>query len=87
MTVTPAERHDYSPDIFIGTYYSVEEIVLGLRVLTAKVRQLKHSHETRNTSAMKLEAEACAKVAGQIEALSSHLGSVCIRHINRKPRL
>lgn len=81
-----AERHDGAPDIFIGTHYSVDEIVLGLRVLTAKVRQLKHSHETRNVAAMKLDAEGCAKVAGQIEALASHLGSVCVRYINRRPR-
>lgn len=77
---------DQAPDLFTGTHFSVEETILGLNVLTAKVRQLKHSHETKNAAAMKLDAEGIAKVAGQIQALSSHLAGVCIRHINRKPR-
>lgn len=77
---------DEAPDFFTGTSFSVEETLLGLNVLTAKVRALKHSHTTKNCSAMKLGAEDVAKVAGQIKALSDHLAGVCIRHINRRPR-
>jgi len=80
--------HDPEPEVsvFTGLTFSVDETLLGLNVLTAKVRQLKHSHETKNLPALKLDAEAVAKVAGQIKLLNDHLAGVCCRHINRRPR-
>lgn len=90
MTALPAkqtaEQETEQPDIFLGTSFSVEETLLGLNVLTAKVRQLKHSHTTRNAASMKIEAEMVAKVAGQIKLLNDHLAGVCVRHLNRRPR-
>lgn len=75
------------PNLFVGLSYEVEETLLGLNVLVAKVRQLKHSCDTRNLPALKLDAEAVAKTAGQIKALNDHLAGVCIRHINRRSRV
>ncbi len=87
MTALPAKQiEEQVPDFFTGTSFSVEETLLGLNILTAKVRQLKHSHTTRNAASMKIEAEMVAKVASQIAALNSHLAGVCVRHLNRRPR-
>ena len=83
----PKPADEQEPDFFTGTSFSVEETLLGLNVLTAKVRGLKHSHATRNAAAMKLGAEDVAKIAGQIKLLSDHLAGVCVRHLNRRPRV
>ena len=90
-----SDSHDHKPDapgaeepdFFTGVSFSVEETLLGLNVLTAKVRALKLSHTTRNVGAMKLGAEDVAKVAGQIKALNDHLAGVCVRHQARRPRV
>lgn len=83
----PATQQEQEPDFFTCTSFSVEETLLGLNVLTAKVRSLKHSHATENAAAMKLDAEAVAKVSGQIKLLTDHLAGVCVRHLNRRGRV
>ena len=79
-----AIQDDQEPSLFVGTGFEVEETLIGLNVLTAKVRQLKHSQDTKNLAALKLDAEAVAKVAGQIKLLNDHLAGVCCRHLNRR---
>lgn len=75
------------PDFYTGIAISVDETLLGLSVLSAKVRSLKHSHSTRNCAATKMDAEAVAKIARQIAALNDHLASVCVGRMARRARV
>lgn len=85
-SAAPAKQQEQEPDIFTGLSFSIDETLLGLNVLSAKVRALKHSHTTRNISALKLGAEEVAKISGQIKLLNDHLAGVCVRHMARRPR-
>lgn len=82
---------DHSPEprettFFTGTRFAVDEIELGLRVLTAKARDLKQGNDVGSAIQQKLAAEAISKVSSQIHALSETLVRVSISHINRRPR-
>lgn len=82
-----APEQDRAPDIFTGTTFTISETLIALNALTSGVKQLKHSHETKNLSAMKLDAEVVARAAKQISVLNEHLAGVCCRHLARKPRI
>lgn len=64
----------------------MNEIELGLRVLAAKVRDLKQGNAAGSAVQQKLASEAIAKTAGQIQVLGDLLARVSISHINRRPR-
>jgi hypothetical protein len=74
------------PDFFLGTSFAVDEILLGMNVLTAKVKALKEGNTNKASVTQKLQAESVAKTAGQIQLLADMLARVTIAHINRKPR-
>ena len=71
-------------DFFTGTSFAVDEIVLGLNVLHAKVKHLKSHHAAKSTIAMKLASEDVAKISHQIEMLAHVLTDTSLRHINRR---
>jgi predicted nucleic acid-binding protein len=77
---------DDAPDFFTGTSFAVEEILLGMNVLQAKVRNLKQGNDTGSAVQQKLAAEEAAKIAGQIQSLADVIVRVTISHLNRKPR-
>lgn len=74
------------PDFFLGTSFAVDEILLGLNVLTAKAKALKEGNEHKAAVTQKLQAEAVSKIAGQIQLLADMLARVTIAHVNRRPR-
>jgi hypothetical protein len=74
------------PTFFTGTRFAVDEIELGLRVLTAKARDLKQGNDVGSAAQQKLAAEQISKISGQIKALADTLVRVSISHINRRPR-
>lgn len=83
----PAKQTAAPPvDFFQGTSFAVGEIELGLKVLAAKVRDLKQGNAAGSAVQQKLSAEAIAKTAGQIQVLGELLARVSISHINRRPR-
>lgn len=86
MTATAKQPAAQEPDFFTGTSFAVNEIELGLKVLAAKVRDLKRGNETGRAVDQKLASEAIAKTAGQIQVLGDLLARVSISHINRRPR-
>lgn len=83
----PAKQAAVPPvDFFQGTSFAVNEIELGLKVLSAKVRDLKQGNAAGAAVQQKLASEAIAKTAGQIQMLGELLARVSINHINRRPR-
>lgn len=82
---------DHAPEprqttFYTGTSFAVGEIELGLKVLSAKVRDLKNGNESGSAIQQKLASEQIAKVSSQINALAETLVRVSISHINRRPR-
>lgn len=75
-----------SEEFYRGTGFAVGEIELGLRVLTAKIRDLKQGNEQGSAVQQKLAAEKISEVSGQIKALADTLVRVTISHLNRRPR-
>ncbi|MGM4891226.1 hypothetical protein [Tardiphaga sp. 839_C3_N1_4] len=83
----PIPKTEAEPNFFHGTSFAVEEIALGLNVLTVKVRNLREGSRNRSAVTQKLAAEDCSKIAGQIKIMSDLLVRVTLEHINRKPRV
>lgn len=92
-----SESHDHKPtvgeapeksepDFFVGVPLVTEEIELGLKVLTAKVRALRTAQDGKHAVSMKIEAENIAKVSSQINMLAAQVVRTTIRHINRRSR-
>lgn len=82
-----AETEQSVVPFYEGTRYTVDEIILGMNVATAKVRDLKGSHDARTAVALKIAADDLAKVASQISTLATHLAKVTTEHVNRRPRV
>lgn len=77
---------DHDDGFHYATGFAVEEIVLGVGVLTTKVRALKSSNAIASAVAQKFAAEDVSKIAGQIKMMADMLARVTINHLNRKPR-
>ncbi|MDB5584845.1 MAG: hypothetical protein JWR80_10021 [Bradyrhizobium sp.] len=88
MTALPAQQPapEQEPDFYTGTSFAVEEIVLGLSVLQAKVRALKQGNTSGSAVQQKLQSEEVSKIAGQIKMMADTITRVTIGHLNRKPR-
>lgn len=77
---------EQEPDFYTGTSFAVEEILLGMNVLQAKVRNLKQGNDTGSAVQQKLAAEDVSKIAGQIKMMADTVARVTISHLNRRPR-
>lgn len=86
MNSPAAKPAEQAPDFYTGTSFAVGEIELGLRVLTAKVRDLKRGNTTGSAVQQKLASEKISETAGQIKMLADTLTRVSISHLNRRPR-
>lgn len=86
MNVPAIKQTEQEPDVFLGTGFLVEEIVLGLNILNRKVRDLQQGNGAQSAVQQKLMAEDVAKVAGQIKNMADTVARVTIAHINRRPR-
>lgn len=75
------------PDLFSGLRFELEEIIMGMNVLNAKVRDLNGSFDHRQTVSAKLAADDIGKVAGQVSTLAGHMSKIIVDHVNRKPRV
>jgi hypothetical protein len=90
-----SETHDHkpdapeatAPDFYVGLPLVTDEIELGLKVLTAKVRALRSAQAAKQAVAMKLAAEDVAKVSNQINMLATQTIRTTLRHINRRSRV
>lgn len=80
------EQRD-GPSLFVGLRYELDEIVLGLNVLTAKVRDLNGCFEHRQEVSAKVAADDIAKVSSQVSLIAAHMSEIISRHVNRKPRV
>ena len=78
---------EQEPNFYQGTSFLVDEILLGMNVLTAKVRNLKQGNTSGSAVQQKLAAEDIAKISGQIQSMAQTIARVTISHINRKPRV
>lgn len=90
-----SETHDHkptvgeqdAPDFYVGLPLVTDEIELGLKVLTAKVRDLRTAQDSKLAVAMKLAAEDVAKVSNQINMLAAQTVRTTLRQINRRSRV
>ncbi len=82
----PIQNQEPEIDFFLGVSFSVAQIIADLNTLSGKVKSLKHSHSIKSASAMKIDAEGIAKLAGQMRALSDHLAGICVQYVNRRGR-
>lgn len=80
----PTQRE---PSFFSGTSFAVEEIILGMNVLQAKIRNLKQGNTTGSAVQQKLAAEDVSKISGQIKMMADMIARVTIAHINRRRRV
>lgn len=83
----PKPDTDQEPSFFHGSGYLVDEIILGLSVLQAKVRNLKQGNATWSAVQQKLAAEDVSKVSGQITMMADTVARVTISHLNRRARV
>lgn len=89
-----SETHDHKPDapehsepdFYVGLPIVTDEIELGMKVLTAKVRDLRAAQDGNHAVSMKLAAEDVEKVSNQIRNLAAQVVRTTLRHINRRPR-
>jgi hypothetical protein len=84
---SPMQPAKQEPTFFTGTGFAVEDILLGLNVLTAKARNLKQANDTGSSVQQKLAAEEVSKIAGQIKAMADTISRVTITYLNRRARL
>lgn len=85
-TAPEAEEQD-GPSLFNGVGLEVEEIILGLNVLTTKVRSLKSAFDLHESASLKAASEDICTVSSQVSILAGHLAGVVGKHLNRKPRV
>jgi hypothetical protein len=64
----------------------VEELELGLAVISRKVRDLKSGNERGSAIDQKLASEQLAKTAGQMKCLADVVTRITLNYINRRPR-
>lgn len=83
--IETAEERD-GPSLFVGIALEVEEIIIGRNVINAKCAALQESMIARREAGVKAAADEIAVIAGQMQALSAHLGSLIARHQARRPR-
>lgn len=81
------EQEQQLPNFFTGTSFSVIQIEEDVGKLQERTRFLTTAHDAQSATSMKLAAENLAKLAGQIQSQADHLAGVCVRHINRRPRV
>lgn len=74
------------PELFTGLRFELEEIIMGMNVLNAKVRDLNGCFEHRQQVSAKVAADDIAKVASQVSILAGHMACMIAAHVNRKPR-
>lgn len=86
-TDAPEAEEQDGPSLFHGLSLEVEEIILGLNVLTTKVRDLKGSFDHKQAISMKHAADDIAIVGNQVAILAGHLSGVVTKFVNRKPRV
>lgn len=84
--IEPEPQRD-GPSLFNGIALEVEEIIIGRNVINAKCAALRESMVARHEAGVKAAADDIAKIAGQMQVLSAHLGSVIARHQARNPKL
>ncbi|WP_029581991.1 hypothetical protein [Bradyrhizobium sp. URHD0069] len=82
----PSPVAEQEPDFFTGTSFAVSEIVLGLKVLQAKVRNLTQGNDAGSSVQQKLAAEEISKVSGQIKMMADLITRVTVAHLARRPR-
>lgn len=87
MSAQAIKSDEQEPDIYYGTSFIVDEIELGLAVLSRKVRDLKSGNQRGSAIDQKLASEQLAKTAGQMKCLADVVTRVTLNHINRKPRV
>lgn len=87
MSVTsPQPDEGQEPSFYHGTSFAVNEIILGMNVLTRKVRDLKSGNEAGSAVQQKLSSEEVSKIAGQIKMMADTITRVTVGHLNRRPR-
>ena len=72
--------------IYRGCILSINEIALATRVLAAEVKTMRKNFAAEKPIGVKLAAEQAARIAGQIEALSTSLARTFAHHVSRRPR-
>lgn len=87
MTSPAVKQIEQEPNIYYGTSFIVEELELGLGVLSRKVRDLKAGNARGSAVDQKLAAEQLAKTAEQMKCLADVVTRVTLNYINRKPRV
>lgn len=75
------------PALFTGLSFELDEIVMGMNVLNAKVRDLNGCFEHKQEVSAKVAADDIAKVSSQVSILAAHMASKIAEHVNRKPRV
>lgn len=78
----PTER----PDLYRGTSFLVDEILLSMADLATKVCSLTQGNASGSAVQQKLAAEQAGKIAGQIKVMAETIARVTVGHINRRSR-
>jgi hypothetical protein len=63
------------PDFYVAIEPDIDDIALGLRVLDAKVRDVRGAVDQRQTLSLQRAAADLARLAGQLGALADGLAS------------
>ena len=86
QAIKVGDHDDDQPSFFTGSSFAVSEIVIGMSVLSRKVRDLKEANDKGRAVDQKLMAEQISKLAGQIQVLADVITRVTCSHLARKPR-
>lgn len=85
---TPAiKQTEQEPDIYGGCGFVIEELELGINVMSRKIRDLKSANQRGSAIDQKLASEQLAKTAGQMKCLADVVTRVTLNFINRRPRV
>lgn len=74
-------------DIWTGTSLEIDELVMGANVVVAKVRAIKEAQAARAAMTVKVAADECAVICGQMQSLSAHLARVLAKHAARESKV
>jgi hypothetical protein len=74
------------PELYTGLRLEMDEIALGMNVLTRHARDLRDCFDAKQTVSLVVQAAALSTVANQLSILSAHMAKIAGQHVNRRAR-
>lgn len=70
-------------NFFYAVSFEVEELVIGLNVITRKMRDLRGAFDSKQPVSLALAANDIATISGQVSILAKHLCGVTNQYVER----